>query len=455
MNLHMPGLVEPADPRPEPSDLGNSTEAEAALRPAVASTSPSRAPWLVIGGSVLMGLLVLLFLSSRRGPPGEAPVNTNLPTGGSATVSAAPPPPQDLLLAEAAGRNPLYAPTGVQQPPVSVVPVAPANTAGPSGGLPSSTTLPSYGPLPSFSSTPVFTTAPAPAVTSSAAAAAATATAAQRRNAPVLVVDLARGTAASPASATSSAAAGQATGAVGAADAAGGPGGQLATGAAGAFGAGGQQLPGAGGLNGDEQFAQRVGAGEPERSRATMLASPGFVVPQGAMIPAVLETALNSDLPGFARAVVSRDVRSFDGRTVLIPRGSRVIGQYRSGVATGQSRAFIIWSRILRPDGASVQIASSGADPLGRAGLEGKVDRHFFQRFGGAALMSVISAGASAIAGRPSTQVVIGSSQQASGLASSVSPRDISPTIKVQQGSPIQIFVARDLDFSAVGAAGR
>jgi type IV secretion system protein VirB10 len=173
------------------------------------------------------------------------------------------------------------------------------------------------------------------------------------------------------------------------------------------------------------------------------------------MIPAVLETALNSDLPGYARAVVSRDVRGFDGRTVLIPRGSRVIGQYRSGVAVGQSRAFIIWSRVLRPDGASVQIASSGADPLGRAGLEGQVDRHFFSRFGGSALMSVISAGASALVGRPSTQVVIGSSGQAGALASSVSAQGVPPTIKVAQGSPIRIFVGRDLDFSAVGGVPR
>ena len=206
-------------------------------------------------------------------------------------------------------------------------------------------------------------------------------------------------------------------------------------------------------LNGDEQFASRISTSQPERSRATLLRNQGSTVPQGAMIPAVLETALDSDLPGFARAVVSRDVRSFDGTQVLIPRGSRVIGEYRSGVAQGASRAFVIWERVLRPDGASIQIGSSGADELGRAGLAGRVDRHFFERFGGALLLSVISLGQSALNSGNSTQVVIGSSSDASslaGAASAFAPQNISPTIKVLQGTAIRIFVARDLDFTPV-----
>ena len=209
------------------------------------------------------------------------------------------------------------------------------------------------------------------------------------------------------------------------------------------------------GLNADEQFAERVSAAEPERSRATVIHNTRETIPQGAMIPGVLETALNSDLPGFARAVVSRDVRGFDGSVVLIPRGSRVIGQYKSAVSQGQSRAFVIWTRVIRPDGASIQIASSGTDPLGRAGLEGTVDRHFFEQFGGAILLSVIDAGVASLARAPSTQVVIGSSTGASGIgvgATALQPTAISPTIKVPQGAAIRIFVARDLDFTPVGA---
>ncbi len=214
------------------------------------------------------------------------------------------------------------------------------------------------------------------------------------------------------------------------------------------------------GLNADERFVARIqGAPEPARASATMLRNQAVLIPQGTTIPAVLETALDSDLPGYARAVVSRDVRGFDGSTILIPRGSRVIGEYRSAVSQGQTRAFVIWTRILRPDGASIMIGSGGGDPLGRAGLAGRVDTHFIEEFSGAVLLTALSAGASAAAGVPSTEVVIGSGASAGGAAGGIAapfaafaPVNIPPTIKVAQGTPILIFVQRDLDFANVGA---
>jgi len=173
--------------------------------------------------------------------------------------------------------------------------------------------------------------------------------------------------------------------------------------------------------------------------------------PQGTIIPAVLETAINSDLPGFVRAVVSRDVRGFDGTTVLIPRGSKLMGQYRSGVALSQTRAFVVWSRVLTPDGVSVDIGSPGTDQLGRAGIEGETDTHFFERFGSAILLSVMGAGLNALSdNNANTAIIIGSSQQASQVASIALQKqiDIPPTIKVAQGTPLQVFVTRDLDFA-------
>nr|MBA3810961.1 TrbI/VirB10 family protein [Caulobacteraceae bacterium] len=194
---------------------------------------------------------------------------------------------------------------------------------------------------------------------------------------------------------------------------------------------------------------------------ATSLRNPRSVVPQGTMIPAVLETAMNSDLPGFVRAVVSRDVRGFDAADVLIPRGSRLVGQYRSGLSQGASRIFVIWTRVLRPDGASVQIGSPGGDPLGRAGQEGKLHTHFFRQFATSILLSVINAEVSNLAAQPTTQIVIGGT--ATGVASSAAPvapvaggsttptaPTYPPTITVLQGAPISIFVAKDLDFSTV-----
>lgn len=203
-----------------------------------------------------------------------------------------------------------------------------------------------------------------------------------------------------------------------------------------------------------EQFARRVGQDQPQEAYATALANLRTLVPQGTVIPGVLETAINSDLPGFTRAIVSRDVRSFDGRTILIPRGSRLIGQYKSAVALGESRAFVIWTRIIRPDGVSILIDSPGGDALGRGGLDGKVDRHFFTRFSGSILLSVLNAAIAAIGGVPTTQVTIGSPGAAVGAASTITNGDaIPPTIKVSQGTAIRIFVARDLDFSGVGPA--
>ncbi len=85
---------------------------------------------------------------------------------------------------------------------------------------------------------------------------------------------------------------------------------------------------------------------------------------------------------------------SFDGRRVLIPSGSRLIGDYKSGLATGQTRVFIVWTRLLRADGVSVQLGSIGGDALGRAGVAGFVDEHYVERFGSAILLSIAGAGA-------------------------------------------------------------
>jgi type IV secretion system protein VirB10 len=206
-------------------------------------------------------------------------------------------------------------------------------------------------------------------------------------------------------------------------------------------------------LNSNEAFAARVNRTAPDTVGTDKLSSTDLVVPQGSIITAVLETAINSDLPGQVRAVVSRDVRGFDGSRVLIPRGSRLIGQYSNGVALGQSRAFVIWSRLLRSDGVSIQLGSPASDPLGTAGLAGKVNSHFFRRFGAATLLSVITGGIDYLTNRNANNasVLIGSSTQANQLAGIALQReiDIPPTIKVAQGTPVRVFVARDLDFGA------
>ena len=189
------------------------------------------------------------------------------------------------------------------------------------------------------------------------------------------------------------------------------------------------------------------------RTRAGLLANRSTTVAQGTLIPAVLETALNSTRPGLARAIVSRDVRGFDGSRVLIPRGSRLIGEYRSEVATGQRRALVNWTRLIRPDGVTMAIGSPAGDPLGRGGIRARVNSHFFERFAGAILQSALDIGVN-FAGRAAggdTIVVLPQSAQGA-TAQIVQPQQITPTLTVRQGTSISIFVARDLDFTGAGS---
>lgn len=203
-------------------------------------------------------------------------------------------------------------------------------------------------------------------------------------------------------------------------------------------------------LTANDQFAARVGGDYTQK--AQKIGDPSKVVPAGAVIPAVLETAINSDLPGYTRAIVSRDIRSFDGTTVLIPRGSRLVGQYKSGLTNGETRAFIIWNRLIRPDGVSVTLASPSTDDLGQAGTAGKVDTHFVKRFGASILLSVVNGLAGSLSKNTSNTIVIGTSTDATNVATEALSNDVKipPTIKVPQGASIQVFAARDLDF-AVG----
>ena len=365
--------------------------------PVVAKSTTTLSPVVTVTGFVLAAAVLFLILNGRRTERADP---SAIPTGVQSEAASWSPPPLQL----------------------EAVPISAPGPA-PFSGLPAQVQMP-----------PPVVTPPAPAATTYIAPAAGVtggADASQRIRAPALVIDLGG-------SAPRETVVAQA-----------GPG-LTGVAAAAAPKASEAQRPE---LNDSEQFAKRVGDEEPERARATPMHSVRATAPQGTIIPGVLETAINSDLPGFTRAVVSRDVLSFDGKAVLIPRGSRLIGQYKSAVALGQSRAFIIWTRVIRPDGVSIQIGSPGTDELGRGGLTGEVDQHFFKRFSGSILLSVLNAGVASLGRTPSTQISIGSPGAASGLAASALQGDsIPPTIKVAQGEAINIFVARDLDFSAVEA---
>jgi len=187
------------------------------------------------------------------------------------------------------------------------------------------------------------------------------------------------------------------------------------------------------------------------RVRASSFDNRSTTVPQGYLIPAVLETGFDSTRPGFARAVVSRDVRGFDGKHVLIPRGSRLIGDYRSEVGPAQRRAIITWTRLIRPDGMTIALDSPAVDTLGSGGVPASVNTHFFQRLGDSLLQSTFEIGR-ALAGRAVTGPVVVLSGNATAAAGQIVPTtNYIPTLKVRPGKSISVFVAHDLDFSAAG----
>jgi type IV secretion system protein VirB10 len=240
----------------------------------------------------------------------------------------------------------------------------------------------------------------------------------------------------------------------------------------------------------NRRFLASVSSGGVEVARATKNNRIDALVAQGTFIRGVLETAVQSDLPGMVRAVVTENVWSFDGRRVLIPAGSRLIGEYKSGIAQGQTRVFIVWTRMLRSDGVSVQLGSNGADDLGRAGNAGFVDNHYLERFGSAVMLSLVGGAAQFLSAYgqntngygngtviTSTDPVTGvvtqtqtgvNQNQLSLQAREIAAQNISqtltniaqealrnsinipPTIYLDQGTRIIVFVRRDLDFSAL-----
>jgi type IV secretion system protein VirB10 len=198
-------------------------------------------------------------------------------------------------------------------------------------------------------------------------------------------------------------------------------------------------------------FASRVGGVGGAAARANPMANPSTTVTQGTLIPAVLETAIDTNVPGYVRAVVSQDVRSFDGTRVLVPRSSRLIGQYQSGLQNGQRRAYVIWTRLIRPDGASVNLASPAIGFDGTTGLAGNVSGNsFFKRFGSAMLLSVVGGLGGLVSGGVAPVLIGGAGQSAASTAAQQDGQK-GPTVRVRQGEPIRIFTARDLDFSGVG----
>jgi type IV secretion system protein VirB10 len=187
---------------------------------------------------------------------------------------------------------------------------------------------------------------------------------------------------------------------------------------------------------------------------AQVLPTQRLLLPKGAFIDCTLETAIDSTLPGMTTCVMATDAFGVDGQVVLLERGTKLIGETRGQVQQGAARVFVLWAEARSPTGVVVPLASPGADELGRSGLPGTVDNHFWQRFGAAMLVSVIDAavfGAVQSSHGGNGTVVINPSATQDVMTEILKGTiNIPPTVVKQQGDRIQVLVARDLDFRSV-----
>jgi type IV secretion system protein VirB10 len=210
-----------------------------------------------------------------------------------------------------------------------------------------------------------------------------------------------------------------------------------------------------------------LGTNQPDvATSAQPLLNADTLMLRGTYIRCVLETRIISDIPGFTSCVVTEPVYSFTGRRLLLPKGSKVLGKYDSG-PTGEREA-VIWDRVVTPNGIDVNMASPGVDNLGGSGHPGYLDSHWGSRIGSALLISMLSDAFKYEGekhGPTSTTISDGGVATQSPYQSNTAQtlQDLSsqavqasanrrPTLTINQGTVVNIYVAKDVDFSGVVA---
>ena len=213
-----------------------------------------------------------------------------------------------------------------------------------------------------------------------------------------------------------------------------------------------------------EAFLSKAQAGQIDDYLKSTRTAPlsSFEIKAGWEIPALLEQALNSDLPGELKALVASNVYdTATGRYLLIPQGSRLVGVYNSRIGYGQDGVQVAWDRVIYPDGSSLDLSGMiGQDAHGFSGFRDKVDHHYTRLVGFAVLTSLFAAASEisqnqnrSLLTYPSPGQVAGSAvgQQASDLGAQITRRNLNvqPTIKIPVGYRFNVRVNRDILFDA------
>jgi type IV secretion system protein VirB10 len=210
---------------------------------------------------------------------------------------------------------------------------------------------------------------------------------------------------------------------------------------------------------------------------ATFIGDRAHTIAQGKLLSAVLETAINTEIPGFVRAIISRDVYAEAGNQILVPRGSRLFGTYSSKITRGQGRVEIAWTRLIRPDGVDMSVSFNASDQFGRSGIPGDVDNKYSALVANSMLTSILAVG-----GVSAAQKLLGSGSQlnttttnptqgtttTTGSAANQAIYDVSktiidtvgqvigstlnsnPVIRVPQGTRITVVVNSDINIPSM-----
>ncbi|WP_116811724.1 type IV secretion system protein VirB10 [Steroidobacter cummioxidans] len=188
--------------------------------------------------------------------------------------------------------------------------------------------------------------------------------------------------------------------------------------------------------------------------QAKVLPTQRLLLPKGTFLDCTLETAIDSSLPGMTTCITATDTFGADGKVVLLERGTKLVGETRGDVRQGSARVYVLWTEARTPEGVVVPLASPGTDALGRAGLPGDVNRHFWERFGAAILVSVIDGAVQAAIQRSNSgggAVIVNPSTSRDVMTEVLrSTINIPPTVTKSHGDRIAVVVARDLDFRSV-----
>ena len=226
----------------------------------------------------------------------------------------------------------------------------------------------------------------------------------------------------------------------------------------------------------DDRQAGQAGAGAPSgrvpggaaglnaakltEAHARVIGSPEYVVKEGTEVPCITTTRIVSTKPGMVKCVLEAPVWTMTGAMIALDRGTELVGWYEADMTQGQERLGIVWTLATTPKYVEVDLNSPGTGPLGEAGVGGHVDRHFWERFGGAFMVTLIGGIGDAIGNSTSasgTPVVIGGAgESASSAAARVLENTINirPTLTLNHGERIMVMTARKLNFKSVYELG-